>query len=199
MESNRAAPWNSRPNFLVIRISSSSSRRVISTSSMYISPESGLRRPIRCLMRTLLPEPLWPMTTIVSPFSMVRLTPRKTSFGPKDLWRSMMRIMSAAFERGRQQLADEKIEDQDRDAGDDDRARRRPADPLCAALGLHALPAADDGEDAAEDARFEEPGGDIPDLQVHPGVLDVHHSVDPHQDDIVEIPAEDTDDVPVED
>src|SRR5215472_12976908 len=49
---------------------------------MKISPESGSINPIRCFSKTLLPPPLRPMSTRVSPVRISRSTPRKISCCP---------------------------------------------------------------------------------------------------------------------
>jgi hypothetical protein len=50
--------------------------------SIQISPASGCINPMRCFRSTLLPPPLRPMMTNVSPFDTVRSIPHKISWRP---------------------------------------------------------------------------------------------------------------------
>ena len=52
-----------------------------------ISPSSGVSKPMMCLSRTLLPLPLGPMTTKISPASTFMSMPCKTGTPPKLLRR----------------------------------------------------------------------------------------------------------------
>ena len=103
-----------------------------------------------------------------------------------------------ARQRRRQELAQEEVEDQDGDAGDHDRPGGRPPDTLGAAFGLQPLPAADDGDDDAEDGRLDQAGHHVPELEVLEGVPDIDDPVHAHDDDVVKIAGGDADDVAVE-
>ena len=149
---------------------SSSSSGVTSVPSMKISPASGLRSPIRCLRRTLLPEPLCPMTTIVSPFRISRSTPVEDLLRPEGLVEADdadHRLHVAG-----RNLLRKKLRIRMRDAGDDDRPGRRPADALGPALGLQALPAADDGDEDAEDRGLDQARDDVPELEIQERVAE---------------------------
>src|SRR6187431_443007 len=60
-------------------------KRLTSSPSSQISPESGRSRPIRCLISTLLPTPEAPMMKNTSPAFTSKLTSRSTCLSPKDL------------------------------------------------------------------------------------------------------------------
>src|SRR5580704_1419016 len=66
------------PNFVRTRINWRSLSPQRSSPSIITWPESGVRRPIRCLRSTLLPPPLRPMIATDSPVSTRKLTPSST-------------------------------------------------------------------------------------------------------------------------
>ncbi len=95
IESNSADPWKSIPNFRRAPTSSRSSIRRMSWPSIRISPASGRSSPTAHLMRTDLPVPLPPMTTVFFPFGTVRSRPSRTTFVPKRLLKPRIAITLA--------------------------------------------------------------------------------------------------------
>ena len=69
----------------------------MSVPSMYTLPLSGARSLSTCFKKTLLPEPLPPMMTMLSPFSMRRSKPSRTFFWPNALCRFTASIIQASF------------------------------------------------------------------------------------------------------
>src|SRR5262249_10325938 len=174
-ESNNADVWNTMPNFL-----RNSARRVGSSDwtsmpSTHTFPSVGRRRPMTCLMSTLWPGPDPPMTTLTLPRSKSRSTPRRTSgaSGAKRLRNPRMRIcqrssfcdaslpITRSLEHGQQDVAQEVVEDQDCNRSDDDRTRRRQADPAPAPRRVVALLAADERERRTEHDRLDQPLDDV--------------------------------------
>ena len=85
IESKSAALWKIMP---ISRLSCIFSRFDIATKlrpSYSISPEVGSSRPTIFFIRTVFPEPLWPMMRLVLPFSNVALMSFRTSLSSKDL------------------------------------------------------------------------------------------------------------------
>jgi hypothetical protein len=70
------------PTFRRIAASIRSLNPIMFCPSIQISPASGCIKPIRCFSKTLLPPPLRPIMTSVSPFETVRSMPRKISCRP---------------------------------------------------------------------------------------------------------------------
>ncbi len=99
-ESNRAEPWNSMPKGRRIFSRSRPVRPTVSWPSTRMLPASGRSSPRMHLMSTDLPEPEPPITTTDSPVPMLRSTPRRTFFAPKDLWSPATAIF-AVFVIGR--------------------------------------------------------------------------------------------------
>ena len=66
----------------------------------YTSPSDGLCRTMKCLIRTVLPQPLGPMMTVVLPFSMDRVTLSSTSLVPNLLvrLRTSMMLLAGRFD-----------------------------------------------------------------------------------------------------
>ena len=93
IESKSAPNWKTTANFSLYLSNSLIPSLVISTPSISTCPLSGLRRPIMCLRRTLLPPPLLPRMAVTSPVSILRLTPLRTFCLPKDFSRSIISII----------------------------------------------------------------------------------------------------------
>jgi len=95
-ESYRAAFWKTNPMRLRMSLRGCSARVVSSWPSTWMDPESGHWRPIRWRSSTLLPVPLRPSTTRVSPRATWRLTSRSTAWVPKEVHRSLIRSAGPA-------------------------------------------------------------------------------------------------------
>ena len=67
MESKSAELWNTMPIRVRKRASSCRSIAEMFSPSTMTSPLSGLKRPMMCFMRTVLPLPEPPSTTVVVP------------------------------------------------------------------------------------------------------------------------------------
>src|SRR3989338_498276 len=67
--------------------------------SMVISPLSGIKIPIICFNRTLLPQPERPIITLVSPSAMFRLKPFKTLLELKFLYIFLISIIATTVTR----------------------------------------------------------------------------------------------------
>ena len=61
-------------------------------SPIQISPWSGLRIPMMCFRKTLLPVPEGPSISVIRPFGMSQLMSSRTVCGPKDLVSSLIEI-----------------------------------------------------------------------------------------------------------
>jgi hypothetical protein len=77
-ESNRAAPWNNMPMRARRACMSRPLRRLMSSPKTFTVPLLGVMRPMMCLMRTDLPEPEPPMTTVICLAGMSRSMPFNT-------------------------------------------------------------------------------------------------------------------------
>ena len=94
IESNSAAPWNSSPKRLRISFRSRSFKPTMFVPSTSIEPASGVMSPMMCLRSTLLPVPLRPITTMLSPVSTSRSTPSSTCFAPSRFLSPRIRIIA---------------------------------------------------------------------------------------------------------
>src|ERR1043166_8394543 len=121
----------------------------IDSPSMKMSPSSGASRPMMCLSRTLLPLPLGPMTTNISPRSTSKLIPLSTGV-PSKLRRRPRTLTRTPFWVGagarigssveiHKETGHEIIQDKDQDDGINPRLGDRAADAPGAADGLKAL------------------------------------------------------------
>src|SRR5262249_21264924 len=147
-ELKSAPAWNT----IAMRTCSRVSSEAASWSLTSTRPEVGSSRPTICLSRTLLPEPLGPIRTKISPGSMSR----ETSFSTWRLPKSFVTCSSFTPTAGlssevkglrvwlqgmgglHQGLGDEVIEHEDDDEGDHDRAGDGGADLARAAAGVQA-------------------------------------------------------------
>src|SRR5512139_1259683 len=191
-ESKRAAIWNSMPNFFRSSFSCCSSRLFRTWPATLTCPLSGNSSPMMCLIRTLLPLPLPPMTVMLSPLLTVRSTPRSTCRLPKLLWRFVISIIGSGMgspEQRRQEI----IEDQDQHARDHDRAGRRLAHALGPARRVEPLVAADEPHHGAEDQRLDQAVPDVLHLGVVDALIDVRDRVRPEHLDAHEISSQDAD------
>src|SRR5262245_66657162 len=91
--------------------SSSSLRRSMSTSNTRIWPASGRRRPAMQRSSTVLPEPLPPITTSVSPFSSANDTPLRTGVvsNPFSTPATSMMPSTGSPEDDQQELGEEEL------------------------------------------------------------------------------------------
>src|SRR3989442_15776205 len=90
-------------------------------------PPSGRIRPAPSRSSTVLPEPLPPMMTRVSPLVSVNDTPFKTSFESKFFLTSTASTMPSAIvlvEQRQEELGEEEVRDDDGHGHVDDRGRR---------------------------------------------------------------------------
>src|SRR5215475_6023632 len=141
--------------------SSSESRSMLRPKSR-TWPRSGRMRPAISRSVTVLPEPLPPMMTSVSPRSTVSDTPRSTGPASKLFHTSSTSIrrspsacvmLSPSPEEDQEELGQEEVRDDDAHGDVHDRVRGGAAEPLGAALGGEAVVTADQrDDDAKEDA-----------------------------------------------
>src|SRR5262245_12687553 len=82
IESKSAPLWKSIPTFSRITPSWRSFIPMMFWPWIQISPESGSINPIKCFSKTVLPPPLRPISTSVSPVRISRSTPHKISCCP---------------------------------------------------------------------------------------------------------------------
>src|SRR5206468_10059904 len=101
-------------------------------------PLSGRCRPMIWRMRTDLPLPLPPRTTMVSPGRMSKVIPCRTFLGPNALWTSSKRTNPSSIGRdseSEEELGQKEVGDQHRQGRRDDRLGGGAADPIGAPLG----------------------------------------------------------------
>ncbi len=91
-ESKSAPCWKSMATLRRTGTSASSSSPWRTTPSTSTSPASGMRSAFMCFKSTLLPEPLPPSTTSVSPAGTSSVSPRSTGFAPKAFSRPRQRM-----------------------------------------------------------------------------------------------------------
>ena len=91
--SNNAAPWKSIPIFSWI----SFFVPIVSSSSIFIEPQSGVNKPCMHLIKTDFPVPEPPITTKDSPFLISKSTPSSTFFLPNALYKLRISILSTAI------------------------------------------------------------------------------------------------------
>src|SRR5512135_3651823 len=151
------------PNFFRISFKPCSSRLFSTCPSTTTRPLSGNKSPMMCLMSTLLPLPLPPITVMLSPFSTVRFTPRSTSRLPKLLCTSMISIIAMASPQERGQ---EIVKNEDQHTRDDNRACGRLSHTFRTALGMKSLISADQPDHGAEHQRFDQSVPDVRDLGI---------------------------------
>src|SRR5574341_1555673 len=190
-ESKSAAIWNSMPNFFRTSFRPNSSSLLISWPSTITRPLSGNSSPMMCLISTLLPLPLPPITVMLSPFSTVRFTPRSTARSPKRLCKSMISIIATASPEQRGQ---EVVENEDEHARGNDRAGRGLAHAFRTAFGMEPFVAADQADHGPEHERLDQPEPDVRDLGEVDAVVDVRDRVGPEHLHADKIPAADADD-----
>src|SRR5690606_32182177 len=152
IESNRAPFWKTYPIRVRSRASAFRLRCGTSWPSTSTVPASGLMSPMMCLRSTLLPVPLGPRSATVSPSSTAKSTPSSTTCSPNRLCTPVSRIISVVEEDPRE----EHVEQQDDHRARHHRARRGPAHPLGALLGVEAHVAGDEGDRPREEERLDE-------------------------------------------
>src|SRR5665213_696312 len=172
-ESNKAAPWNSMPNFCISFSRALESRRRASCPSIAMVPPSGSRRPRMHFTMTDLPEPEPPMTTRLSPTFTSRSMPSSTSFRPKDFLRPRTAILTASVIFSQQYAGQDIIDEQHEDRGRDHRMGRCRADALRAAARIIAVIAAHDDDDEAEHRGLGQARHDIFRAQIVGGLADI--------------------------
>src|SRR3954471_18587316 len=136
--------------------------RVVSAAASLPStvtrPDVGNSRPTICFNSTLLPEPLGPMSTKISPGSTENVTCFRTSNEPKFLHRSStamptagvscslngLRVVLLGAVMSEEGFGDEVVEHQDENQRRDDRARDRRANFARTAARVQADVAADE-------------------------------------------------------
>src|SRR5581483_3754247 len=198
--SNRAAPWNSMPNFFMTRSRSEADMPTTSSPSIRIEPASGWMMPRMHLIITDLPVPEPPITTSDLPLGTSRSTPSSTTllpnrfFRPRTLiFRSASAILSSSARE--EEFGEDVVQDQNHDHGRGDGIGRRLADALRAALGIEAVIAAHQRDREAEDRRLHQAGEDVLEGGTLGDVLQEVGFVEPQLVHADEIAAENADDV----
>src|SRR5258706_11967230 len=176
IESNSAPPWNSIATFFRIGISASSSYPPMSSPSTTTRPRSGRWSPMMCRIRTDLPLPLPPSTTIVSPRRMSKVIPPSTCLLPNALCTSS-NLTKASSICGRsereKELRQEKVGDQHAEGGGDHGLGGGPADTVRTARSGQPAVTRDQPDEQREESRLAEPAQDIVQNQGAGHVLDV--------------------------
>ena len=95
MESKSAPPWKRMPTLRRMLASWRSPKPMMFWPSIQISPSLGCIRPMRFFRSTLLPPPLRPMMTSVSPLPTLMSTPRRISCAPMRFFNPRTAIMGA--------------------------------------------------------------------------------------------------------
>src|SRR6266536_990577 len=144
--------------------------------SMRISPSSGSSSPMMCLSKTLLPPPLGPITTKISPRSTSKFSPLSTGWPSKlrRRLRTVTRTPCWGMEAGafigwsieiHQEARHEIVQDQDQHDGVDHRLGHGAADAPWTADGLEALMTGDHADDDGKNESLEQSVDDF--AQVH--------------------------------
>src|SRR5690606_37184065 len=114
-------------------------KRVVLTPSISIVPLVGLSSPRMHLISTDLPVPEPPITTSDSPLAISRSTPFSTFLGPKDLCRSLTRMLGGedcfviSLLPCKKQFSDEVVRQQDQYGRGNNRIGGGSSHALCAA------------------------------------------------------------------
>src|SRR4051794_32551628 len=105
-----------------------------------MSPAAGSTRPIMCFSKVLLPQPLAPMITKMSPVGTLKLTWRCTTKPSKAMVRPSTVILDSAISDTHEirHNGEDRIDHDDEDDGGDHSRRSRHTDRFGAATGLHA-------------------------------------------------------------
>src|SRR5207245_9233782 len=168
IESKSAPPWNSIATFLRTGISSSSSYPAISSPSTITRPRSGRWRPMMCRIRTDLPLPLPPRTTMVSPLRMSKVIPSSTLLAPNALctFSNLTNASSiAARPEGEEELRQEEVRDQDTEGRGHDGLGGGAPDAIRPARRGQAVVAAHEPEKQGEEGRFPQAAQDVVEIE----------------------------------
>jgi len=92
-ESYSAPPWKTIPISCLKSLCSLMSSSVCFLPSKQIIPLSGICNPTKHFKKTVLPEPLWPIIILVTPFSKIVDTPFKTGTPLNSLYKSITSII----------------------------------------------------------------------------------------------------------
>src|ERR1017187_9725282 len=168
------------PTFFRIATSFRSLRPVISSPSISTSPEVGFIRPMMCLSRTLLPPPLLPTMTTVSPFSTSRSTPRRISWEP-IVFTILRKVIISLASVGKDDVEDQRqkeICDQDGQTTDHHGFGRRATDSFGAFFGSEPLMATHKDDDDGEDKSLYQRHFHVADPREFPHVIHVIDAID---------------------
>src|SRR5712692_8484451 len=132
-------------------------------SNTRICPASGCMRPAMSRSSTVLPEPLPPMTTSVSPFWSSSDTPLSTGAdsNPFSTPMTSMIPLTRSPEHDQQELGEEEVRHDHAHGDVDHGGRRRAPEPLGAALGGQPVIAADQRHHDPEERALDDPGEEI--------------------------------------
>src|SRR6266545_6615688 len=128
-----------------------------------IRPASGRRSPAISRSRTVLPEPLPPITTSVSPFSSAIDTPLRTGVASNPFTTSMTSMIASTRspEDDQQELGEEEVR-HDHAHGDlDDGGRGGAPQALGAPFGREPVVAADQRHHDAEERALDDAGQEV--------------------------------------
>src|SRR5919107_366355 len=128
-----------------------------------MSPAAGSTSPIMCFSRVLLPQPLAPMMTKMSPDGTWKLTSRCTTKPLKAMVRPSTVILGSAISDAQNigHDGEDRVDnDDEHDRGDHGRSRRHP-DRLRAPARLHAAKRPGISHEHAEDRALAEADPEI--------------------------------------
>ena len=145
-------------------------------------PASGVFSPTSMLVNTVLPDPLRPKTTMVSPGWISRSTPVSTLFSPKDLWIPRKEIRgppaagstradssSALRPEENGEFGEKDIGNQNHEDGPHHRSLGGLAHPERAMFGVKAVVAAHGAHDEPKDGSLADARQDILQRQIFEG------------------------------
>src|SRR5207302_2809223 len=175
-ESTSAALWNSIANIFRTSLSSREPSLAISISSTSTWPRSGFSSPIICLSNTLLPPPLLPITVVIFPRGISKLTPCRTGCPPSVFSTPTRRItgfdpcllfITAPASFSHQDRGHKIVPNQDQDGGQHHRLGRGGSQSFGAHRRIVPFIRADPGHDHAEANGLEKSAVDV--LPLHAG------------------------------